>query len=109
MTVWARATSRPRPGSTAYRVIQEALTNAGRYGTGTARVVLMEEGQTLHVEVSNPGRRTCRRPAPCHAPGRTTGHGLIGMRERVAATGGTLTITEGERFHIRVDLPLERP
>jgi signal transduction histidine kinase len=31
------------------------------------------------------------------------------MRERVAATGGTLTITEGERFHIRVDLPLERP
>lgn len=95
-------------GLTAYRVIQEALTNAGKYGTGTARVVLLEEGQTLHVEVSNP----VSSPAGAAGPGRAldgaSGHGLIGMRERVEATGGTLTITEGEGFRIRVDLPLER-
>ena len=87
-------------GLTAYRVIQEALTNAGRYGTGTARVVLRKEGGTLHVEVSNP-------VAAGVGTGSASGHGLIGMRERVAAAGGTLTITEGERFRIRADLPLE--
>ena len=51
-------------------------------------------------------------PAGAAGPGRdldgASGHGLIGMRERVEATGGTLTITEGEGFRIRVDLPLER-
>ena len=95
-------------GLTAYRVIQEALTNAGKYGTGSARVVLLEEGQTLHVEVSNP----VSSPAGAAGPGRAldgaSGLGLIGMRERVEATGGTLTITEGEGFRILVDLPLER-
>jgi signal transduction histidine kinase len=94
-------------GLTAYRVIQEALTNAGRYGTGTARVVLLEEGQTLHVEVSNPVAEPAGTAGTGHGLSRITGHGLIGMRERVAATGGTVTITEGERFHIRADLPLE--
>jgi signal transduction histidine kinase len=94
-------------GLTAYRVIQEALTNAGRYGTGTARVLLLEEGGTLHVEVCNPVAAGVGTAGTGHGPSSASGHGLIGMRERVAATGGTLTITEGERFRIRADLPLE--
>ncbi len=95
-------------GLTAYRVIQEALTNAGKYGTGTARVVLLEQGKTLHVEVSNPVAAGVGTAGTGRGPSSASGHGLVGMRERVAATGGTLTITEGERFHIRADLPLER-
>jgi signal transduction histidine kinase len=94
-------------GLTAYRVIQEALTNAGRYGTGTARVMLLEEGGTLRVEVSNSVAAGVGAAGTGHGPSSASGHGLIGMRERVAATGGTLTITEGERFRIRADLPLE--
>jgi signal transduction histidine kinase len=91
-------------GLTAYRVIQEALTNAGRYGTGTARVLILEDGPMLHVEVSNPSAS----PTGKGSPDVTTGHGLIGMRERVAAAGGTMTVTPGAVFGIRVDLPLER-
>ncbi len=89
-------------------MIQEALTNAGKYGTGTARVVLLEQGKTLHVEVSNPVAAGVGTAGTGRGPSSASGHGLVGMRERVAATGGTLTITEGERFHIRADLPLER-
>lgn len=92
-------------GLTAYRVIQEALTNAGRYGTGTARVVIQEVGPTLHVEVSNP---SASRTSGEGVPDATTGHGLVGMRERVAAAGGTLTVTPGAVFHVRADLPLGR-
>lgn len=95
-------------GLTAYRVIQEALTNAAKYGTGTARVVLMQEGQSLHVEVSNPVAEPAPAAGAGHDPSPVTGHGLMGMRERVAATGGTLTIADGEMFCIRAALPLER-
>jgi signal transduction histidine kinase len=86
-------------------VIQEALTNAGRYGTGTARVLIRQDGPMLHVEVSNPSASPTSGEG---SPDITTGHGLIGMRERVAAAGGTLTVTPGADFHIRVELPLER-
>jgi signal transduction histidine kinase len=92
-------------GLTTYRVIQEALTNAGRYGTGTARVLIREVGPMLHVDVSNPAA------SPTGGDGSldvTTGHGLIGMRERIAAAGGTMTVTPGAVFGIHVELPLER-
>ena len=59
---------------------KEALTNAGRYGTGTARVVLMEQGQTLHVEVSNPVAEPVGAGGAGDAPSGSSGHGLIGMR-----------------------------
>jgi signal transduction histidine kinase len=103
----ARVGARELPttvGLTAYRVIQEALTNAGRHGTGTARVLILEDGGILRVEVSNPS--AC--PTSDRAADVTTGHGLVGMRERVAAGGGTMTVTPGAVFGIRVDLPLER-
>jgi signal transduction histidine kinase len=88
-------------GLTAYRVVQEALTNASRYGTGTARVLLRQDGPLLHLEVSNPAA------APGTATG-ATGHGLIGIRERVAAADGRVTVESGADFRVTVELPLAR-
>jgi signal transduction histidine kinase len=68
----------------AYRAVQESLTNAVKYGTGTAELVVHHEPEEVVVEVRNPIAGTSG-PA---APG---GHGLIGMRERVEAVAGRLT------------------
>jgi signal transduction histidine kinase len=80
----------PRPvppgvGLTAYRVIQEALTNTVKHATGAAATVLVEyRADDLRVEVTDTGGRVGQ-PA---AAG--TGRGLVGLRERVAVYGGTL-------------------
>ena len=72
----------PTAGVAAYRIVQEALTNAVRHGDGSgASVVLRRDGEALEVEVASRGRRGTGGP-----PGR----GLVGMRERAAAVGGTL-------------------
>ena len=71
---------------TAYRLVQESLTNAHKHGGDRARVTLAFHPQQLAVEVCNgppPGE-----PQPTAAAG--TGHGLLGMRERVLAVGGWL-------------------
>jgi len=67
----------------AYRIIQEALTNARRHAPGTAVDVELHYGEdTLRLRVRDNG------PGPKSAsPG---GHGLSGMRERAAAVGGEL-------------------
>ncbi|MEQ8842051.1 MAG: histidine kinase [Acidimicrobiales bacterium] len=67
---------------TVYRVVQEGLTNAVRHGTGTVGVTVEVAGTDVGVEIVN----DCyvRRPAT------TPGSGLVGMRERVNAIGGTL-------------------
>jgi len=73
-------------GETAYRVVQEGLTNALRYAAG-ARVSVRVRGEPaeLAVEIENaPGRGA----AALASAG--TGNGLRGLRERVAAQGGTL-------------------
>jgi signal transduction histidine kinase len=73
-------------GQTAYRVVQEGLTNALRYAAGAAVAVRVRGGgEALVVEVEN---------APASDEGRLagvgTGNGLRGLRERVGACGGTL-------------------
>ena len=70
---------------TAYRVVQEALTNAGRHAPGgQVRVTLDYRPGALAVSVvSRPGTRPAN-PVP------GTGHGLIGLRERAKAAGGLL-------------------
>jgi signal transduction histidine kinase len=79
-------------------VVQEGLTNAHRHGTGTASIRVHAEGEQVHIEIEN----SVAEDAP---PGRT-GFGLIGMRERVTAAGGTLEIrTPPGIFRIRVALP----
>jgi signal transduction histidine kinase len=85
----------------AYRIVQEALTNVVKHaGDATAEVVIRYAPRVLELEVSDDGRG-----------GRSgvngSGHGLIGMRERVALYGGTLEA--GPRnggYTVRATLPL---
>ncbi len=69
---------------TAYRVVQEALTNASRHGSGT-RVVLRVDyaPDEIAIRVENGVRSGA-------AAGSVEGHGITGMRERVTALGGTV-------------------
>jgi signal transduction histidine kinase len=76
---------RPLPADVdiaAYRVIQESLTNVLRHSAGRARICLDWSPTALAVSVTDDGRaQLARRPA-------ASGHGLIGMRERVTSSGG---------------------
>jgi signal transduction histidine kinase len=70
-------------GLSAYRVVQEALTNARKHAAGaTAVVVVSHERDALRLVVSDTGGS--------HAGPTGSGHGLVGMRERVTLYGGTL-------------------
>ena len=82
----------------AYRIVQEALTNAHRYGDGSARLVVIYDPDEVTIEVTN--RVGGPRPA-------TSGYGLLGMRERAAAVGGIVTAQamSGNRFLLRAVLP----
>ncbi|WP_191271579.1 sensor histidine kinase [Nocardiopsis terrae] len=80
---------RPLPPAvqrTAFRVVQEGLTNAAKHATGAAVRVWLHHGPNrLEVEVVNePGN------GPAHAPPRS-GYGLTGLRERVVLAGGELS------------------
>jgi signal transduction histidine kinase len=67
----------------AYRILQEALTNAARHGAGAALVELAFRDDALGLTVTNPLAGGARRRSG-------GGHGLIGMRERATLLGGTL-------------------
>jgi len=85
----------------AYRIAQEALTNAQKYGDGTARLTVAYTTEGVTLDVTNPVRRDC---APA---GSGSGYGIIGMRERAVSTGGALTARLGPdgRFAVHADLP----
>jgi signal transduction histidine kinase len=88
---------------TAYRIVQEALTNTmkhGSAGTGAA-VVISYAAAAVHLEVSDDGRGVR------YDDGR--GNGLRGMRERVRLLGGRFEAGPGPRggFTVRVALPIE--
>jgi len=69
----------------AYRIVQEALTNVLKHSTGaTARVELAYDVDELGVTVSDDGAASANGTAGA-------GHGLIGIRERVAVVGGEVT------------------
>jgi signal transduction histidine kinase len=87
----------------AYRIVQEGLTNALKHaGPAHAEVVLRYAPRALDVEVRDDGR------GPARANGDGAGHGLIGMRERVALYGGALQTgaRDGGGFAIHAHLPL---
>ncbi|MBM9622010.1 sensor histidine kinase [Streptomyces zhihengii] len=87
----------------AYRIIQESLTNVRKHAGADARaeVSVVRVGSTLEVTVLDNG-------AAGPAPAEGGGHGLIGMRERVAALGGALTAGPryGGGFRVQAILPL---
>ena len=90
---------------TAFRLVQEGLTNALKHGgRGRARVVLRWSAEVLEIEVAN---HIVDGPAAHGLAG--GGHGLIGMRERVALCGGELRAGPiGRGFVVRARLPRER-
>jgi signal transduction histidine kinase len=82
-----------------YRIVQEALTNAARYGCGTTSVRVAYEVESLDVTVTNG-----RRPEASSKP--SGGHGLIGMRERAASLDGELTAEPvADQFVVHARLP----
>jgi signal transduction histidine kinase len=88
---------------TVYRIVQEALTNVVKHaGTDSGRVLLTFGAEDLRIEVTDDG-------AGCDGTG--GGHGLIGMRERVAAYGGEFSVgpLPLRGFRVAVRLPIGTP
>jgi signal transduction histidine kinase len=95
----------PAVDLSAYRIVQEALTNTLKHaGPARARVRVCRDGAALTIDVIDDGAG-----APDRADSAGGGHGLIGMRERVAIFGGQLSARprpEGG-FAVHARLPLE--
>ncbi|MEU5463864.1 sensor histidine kinase [Streptomyces althioticus] len=102
LTITGRPHSVPAAVSrTAYRIVQESLTNVARHAAATTATVLIDHRRdALTVRVDDDGKATVKSPP---APG----HGLLGMRERVAALGGSLrTEPRGAGgFTVQAELP----
>lgn len=86
----------------AFRVVQEALTNALRHGKGSAVLHLGRctggDGVQLRIAVDN--------PVGMRAAAMSGGHGLVGLRERLALYGGSVqTGRSGGQFHLEALLP----
>jgi signal transduction histidine kinase len=87
----------------AYRIVQEALTNAMRHaGPARARLVVRYGEREVEVEVADDGQGS--------QTANGGGHGLVGMRERVALYGGELETgpREGGGFTVRATIPFEQ-
>lgn len=102
----SRVRGTPRPTTpdvelAAYRVVQEALTNAVKHAHGSqVRITLVYRPTTLLIEVEN--------PLLTATDSATGGLGLAGMAERVRAAGGQLDVdSAGGTFRVAVELPLE--
>jgi signal transduction histidine kinase len=93
----ARRPLSPAVDQAAYRIVQEALTNATRHGLGSAEAVITYGGRALGLAVANPAG------PDEHA---RDGHGILGMRERAVLLGGTLeTRCGGGTFRVVARLP----
>ena len=91
----------PGVAVSAYRIVQEALTNVLKHaGPAQARVVVRYASRELELEISDDGRGSREVGDP--------GHGLLGMRERVALYGGDFDASarNGGGFVVRARLPL---
>lgn len=99
----------PRPvppdlAATAYRIVQESLTNTVKHAAASQAWVRLDwRDGALRLEIRDDGRG----PAAGSTRG---GHGLVGMRERIAAAGGELTCgagPDGTGFRVAATLPLQ--
>ncbi|MDQ0745103.1 signal transduction histidine kinase [Clavibacter sp. B3I6] len=103
-----RGALRGAPDLVAYRVVQEALTNAHKHGSAGRAHVLVEVGdREARIVVTNPV------PAPAGGAGgdavRVDGHGLLGLRERVDAVRGSIEAGSAPGgWRLAATLPLTR-
>jgi signal transduction histidine kinase len=107
VTLRIEGAARPLPPAldlSAFRIVQEALTNALKHaGPARAEVTVRYEDGLVSLEITDSGRGP--------HDDRGTGHGLVGMRERVAMFGGKLEAARGDGggFTVRVRLPVPTP
>ena len=90
-------------GLAAYRIVQEATTNTLRHALARHLTVRVHaDGEAVRIDVLDDGRGPSDRKGPA-------GHGLIGMQERVACYGGTVTTGRAPTggFHVSAHLPLD--
>ena len=87
----------------AFRIVQEGLTNVLRHGGPKAEVTVGYQSGTVRIEICDDGRA----PGGSAMVGKEPGHGLLGMRERVAVFGGTLVAgpRPGGGFRLAATLP----
>ncbi len=92
--------------SSIYRIVQEALTNTIRHGGRKASIILDFAEAELTILVEDEGSDG---PQPVWTTTAGSGHGLVGMRERVAVFGGQLTTGPSPNggFGVRATLPLK--
>jgi len=87
-----------------FRIVQEALTNTLKHSVNPSHVgiVIVYGVEAVTVDIRDDGARTA------HASAEGTGHGLIGMRERAAVYGGTVTSGPDSAggWRVRADLPV---
>ncbi|MFC1407916.1 sensor histidine kinase [Streptacidiphilus sp. N1-12] len=106
VTLRTHRAARPLPPGVelaAFRIVQEALTNVIRHSSARTAEVDIHYGSALTLDIRDPG--------PLSAAGGPraggSGSGLTGMRERVAALGGSVTAApDGAGFHVHAELPL---
>jgi signal transduction histidine kinase len=93
-------------GWAAYRILQEALTNAARHGRGTAEVAMSYGPDAVEITVCNPMGGPVRE----RGGGTAGGLGIVGMRERAALLGGSLETESGrDTFRLHAWLPHADP
>jgi signal transduction histidine kinase len=89
----------PAVDQAAYRILQEALTNAARHGAGSAEIEMAFGPRALELTITNPTN------------GETIdegGHGIVGMRERAVLLGGRLEVAgENGVFRVEATLPYD--
>jgi signal transduction histidine kinase len=113
VTLQVEGARRPLPPAldlSAFRIVQEALTNTVKHaGPAQARVTVRYRDTAVELEIADTGRGPAADGGPAGADG--IGHGLVGMRERAAMLGGELetSAADGGGFTIRARLPLPVP
>ena len=115
VTLRFEGAQRPLPPAidlSAFRIVQEALTNALKHaGPAQAQVTVRFQDAAVELEIADTGCGLALAAGSARASGpdrRGTGHGLVGMRERAAMFGGELetATADGGGFTIRARLPL---
>jgi signal transduction histidine kinase len=103
LRVKAMVRGEPRPlaravDQAAYRIVQEALTNAARHGSSSAQLAVTYGRSALELAVANDAQ----------SADVVEGHGIVGMRERAALLGGRIEVTSRDgRFGVRAELPYD--